>query len=54
MRLCVEKGISISFMNEYGKFLARVTGPSKEMFSYAAHNLSYRMRKRSVLVLLKI
>jgi CRISPR-associated protein Cas1 len=29
MRLCVEKGISISFMNEYGKFLARVTGPVK-------------------------
>ena len=29
MRLCVEKGISIAFMNEYGKFLARITGPVK-------------------------
>jgi len=29
MRLCVEKGITIAFMNEYGRFLARVTGPVK-------------------------
>ncbi|MDK2800781.1 MAG: CRISP-associated protein Cas1 [Clostridiales bacterium] len=26
MSLCAEKGVAISFLNEYGKFLARVTG----------------------------
>ncbi|MGR6835522.1 type I-C CRISPR-associated endonuclease Cas1c [Syntrophomonas erecta] len=27
MRLCSKKGVTISFLNEYGKFLARVEGP---------------------------
>ncbi|MBZ4644872.1 MAG: CRISP-associated protein Cas1 [Petroclostridium sp.] len=27
MGFCAEKGVAVSFLNEYGKFLARVTGP---------------------------
>ena len=27
--LCVERGVSVTFLNQYGKFLARVTGPVK-------------------------
>ena len=29
MRLCVENNVSVSFLNQYGKFLARITGPVK-------------------------
>jgi CRISP-associated protein Cas1 len=27
--LCAERGVSLSFLNEYGKFLARISGPVK-------------------------
>jgi CRISPR-associated protein Cas1 len=29
LALCMERGVSITFLNEYGKFLASVTGPVK-------------------------
>ena len=29
MRLCVENNVSVSFHNQYGKFLARISGPVK-------------------------